>query len=169
MDNREKNWFVVYTRSRAEKKVSADLAAVDIECYLPLQRQLRRWKNRKKWVEMSLISGYCFVHITRKEYDQVLKIPNVVSYVTFESKAAIIPENQILTMKQMLGQPCLNIEVSHDNFAPGNKVLVMEGPLMGLEGELKEEHGKNRFILRMDAINSVFMADIPGSMIKMIN
>lgn len=169
MEYREQNWFVVYTRSRAEKKVSAALTAADIECYLPLQRKLRRWKNRKKWVETSLISGYCFVHITRKEYDLVLKTPNVVCYVTFESKAAIVPENQILTMKQMLGQPSLNIEVTHENFVPGNKVLITGGPLMGLEGELKKEHGKNRFILRMDTINSVFMANVPDSMIKMIN
>jgi len=61
----QKAWHVVYTRSRAEKKVYADLTAQGIECFLPVQKQLRQWKDRKKWVEMPLMPGYCFVYIVR--------------------------------------------------------------------------------------------------------
>jgi len=80
-----KVWYAVYTRSRAEKKVLAELEAKNIECFLPLQKQLRQWKDRKKWVEVPLIPGYCFVHINRIDYDRVLHINNVVSYTIFEN------------------------------------------------------------------------------------
>ena len=93
--NHQKQWHVIYTRSRAEKKVQLELILKDIENYLPIQKKLRQWKDRKKWVEMPLMSGYCFVHITRKEYDLVLQTNNVVSYVRFEGKAATIPDSQI--------------------------------------------------------------------------
>ena len=91
----QKLWHVVYTRSRTEKKVCDELTINNIECFLPLQKKLRQWKDRKKWVEMPLMSGYCFVHVSRKEYDKVLQTNNVVCYITFEGKAAAIPDKQI--------------------------------------------------------------------------
>lgn len=157
-----KVWHVIYTRSRAEKKVCADLTAKNIECYLPIQKQLRQWKDRKKWVDVPLMPGYCFVHVSRRDYDRVLNTKNVVSYVIFERKAAVIPDGQIDSLKQMLRQTDFKVEVSHETFRQGKKVGIINGPLLGLTGELKMEHGNNRFILRLDAINTVFLADVPA-------
>src|SRR5680860_635883 len=92
-----KYWHVIYIRSRSEKKVVSELTLKNIEGFVPMQKKLRQWKDRKKWVEMPIISGYCFVHISRKEYVEVLKTNNVVCYLTFEGKAAIVPDYQIET------------------------------------------------------------------------
>jgi len=143
--NTEKQWHVVYTRSRAEKKVQLELTIKNIENFLPMQKKLRQWKDRKKWIEMPLMSGYCFVQITRKEYDLVLQTNNVVSYVRFEGKAAIIPDKQIDALKQMLKQYVFDVDVTTDNFEPGKKVEVVEGPLIGLRGELVEARGLLEF------------------------
>ena len=59
-------WHAIYVHSRAEKKVHVELTLKGIESFLPLHRKLRQWSDRKKWVEIPLISGYVFVHITRK-------------------------------------------------------------------------------------------------------
>ncbi|NLO02346.1 MAG: UpxY family transcription antiterminator [Bacteroidales bacterium] len=165
IETSSKKWHVVYTRSRAEKKVYSDLKAYDIECFLPLKKQLRHFKNRKKWVEITLISGYCFVNITRKDYDRVLQVNNVVSYVAFERKAAIVPDKQIDYLKQMLRQSDFDVEVTNNNFSPGKKVMVVEGPLMGLSGELMEERGKKRFLLRIAAINTVCSVVVPSEIL----
>jgi len=156
-----KRWHVVYTRSRAEKKVYADLKTIDIECFLPLKKQLRQWKDRKKWVDVPLITGYCFVHIDKSEFEKVLQTENVVSYVAFEKKAAIIPDVQIEYLQKMMMQSEFEILVSRDNFKPGKKVEIIAGPLIGLQGELVEEQGKHHFVLRINAINTVFMAVVP--------
>jgi transcription antitermination factor NusG len=163
-----KVWYAVYTRSRAEKKVLAELEAKNIECFLPLQKLLRQWKDRKKWVVMPVIPGYCFVHITPKEYDSVLHTDNVVSYVIFNRKAAVIPDNQILYLKQMLNQSDFEVEVSFENLKPGQLMEITYGPLLGLKGEMAEMHGKNRFIIRLNSINTVFMLDIPAGYLKTI-
>lgn len=157
-----KQWYVIYTRSRAEKKVETELLAQEIECFLPLQKKLRQWKDRKKWVEMPLMSGYCFVHITRKDYDRVLQANNVVCYVTFEGKAAVIPEHEITSLKQMLKQSDFDITVSHENFEPGKKVEIIAGALIGLKGELIKRRGKHRFILRIQKIETFFTIEIPA-------
>lgn len=166
--NIQKQWYVVYTRSRAEKKVQTELSLKKIENFLPMQKKLRQWKDRKKWVEMPLMSGYCFVHISRKEYDSVLQTNNVVCYVRFEGKAAVIPESQIDGLKKMLKQYDFEVNVSTENFAPGKKVEVIEGPMIGLRGELVEARGKNKFILRFNQINSVVSVEIPANHLSML-
>lgn len=164
----QKQWQVIYTRSRSEKKVRDELTKKNIECFLPLQKKLHKWKDRKKWVEIPLISGYCFVYISRMEYDNVLKTNNVVCYITFEGKAAIVPDYQINSLKQMLKQNDYEISVSHENFESGEEVEIIEGPMMGLRGELVETRRKKKFILRLNQINSIFTIEIPASHISLL-
>lgn len=166
---KQKNWYVVYTKSRAEKKVYDDLIASNIECFLPLQKKLRQWKDRKKWVDIPLIPGYCFVHISRKAYDKVLTNPNVVCYITFEGKAAIVSQEQIDTLKHMLQQTDFEVDVTHENFEPGQKVEIIEEPLVGLQGELIDYRGKNRFILRLQQINTIFVVEIQAKNITYLS
>jgi len=164
----QKQWLVVYTRSRAEKKVELELQIKEIESFLPMQKKLRQWKDRKKWVEMPLMSGYCFVHITRKEYDLVLQTNNVVCYVRFEGKAAVVPDRQIDALKQMLKQYDFEVNVTTENFAPGKKVEVIDGPMIGLRGELIKARGKNKFIIRFNQINSVVSVEIPADHLSLL-
>ena len=139
----EYKWHVVYIRSRAEKKAAIELLQKNIETYLPLQRKLRQWSDRKKWVEMTLISGYLFVYISRKEYDIVLQSNYVVSYVRFEGKAAIIPERQIESLKIMLSQDNLDIDVTPQKFEIGQRIEVISGPLIGVSGKLVNIKGNH--------------------------
>jgi transcriptional antiterminator RfaH len=73
-----------------------------IDAYLPLQKKLKVWSDRKKWVEEPLIRSYVFVRVCEREYYEVLNIQGVVKYVTFNSKAAPIPDWQIDAMKKVV-------------------------------------------------------------------
>ncbi|MGE0019794.1 MAG: UpxY family transcription antiterminator [Draconibacterium sp.] len=158
----QKEWHVVYTRSRAEKKVNDELTHQNIECYLPLQKKLRQWKDRKKWVEFPLMSGYCFVNISRREYDFVLQSDNVVCYVTFEGKAAVIPGYQIEALRKMTKQYDFEVNVTTEKFEPGQTVEIIAGPMIGLRGELVKARGKNKFIIRLEQLKSAVSIEIPA-------
>jgi transcription antitermination factor NusG len=161
-----KNWHAVYTKSRAEKKVLTELEFLGIEAYLPLQRKLKQWSDRKKWIEIPLISGYIFVCISNKEYDKVLQTNGVVTYVRFEGKAALIPDFQIEYLKKMLDQSDLNIEVSFKQIDPGDKVIVTEGPLIGLTGTLFSFKGRKRVAVKLEQLNLSLMVDLPLNQIQ---
>ena len=154
------NWYAVYIKSRAEKKAQAELQFKEIESFLPLQRKLRQWSDRKKWVEMPLIPGYLFVHISRKEYDAVLQSNFIVSYVRFEGTAATIPDNQIEYLKLMLKQDNLNIEISHETFEPGQIVDVVAGPLIGLRGKLVRFKGKEKVAIELEQLGYSALVEI---------
>ena len=163
-----KLWYAIYTRSRAEKKVASELHLQEIECFLPLQKKLRQWKDRKKWVETPLLPGYCFVHVNRKEYDRVLQTDNVVCYITFEGKAAVVRNEQIEGLKTLLKQNEFDVEITRESFETGKKVEIIKGPLVGLRGELYEIRGKHKFMLRIEQIDKSFIIEVPSDYLSAI-
>lgn len=155
-------WHAVYVHSRAEKKVHVELTIKGVESFLPLQRKLRQWSDRKKWVEIPLISGYVFVHITRKHYDLVLQTDNVMQYVRFEGKAAVIRDQDIEILKRMLGQSDLDIEITMEELQPGMHVEIIAGPMMGVKGELISFRGKNKVALRILPLGFTVLVESPA-------
>ncbi|MDP2336011.1 MAG: UpxY family transcription antiterminator [Bacteroidota bacterium] len=160
------NWYAVYVKSRTEKKAQTELQFQEIETFLPLQRKLRQWSDRKKWVEMPLISGYLFVRICRKEYDTVLQTNYVVSYVRFEGTAAVIPDNQIEYLKLMLKQENLEIEITRESFAPGQMIEVIAGPLIGLRGKLVRIKGKSKVAIELEQLGYSALVEILANDIR---
>jgi transcription antitermination factor NusG len=153
-------WHAVYVKSRAEKKAQTELQLQEIETFLPLQRKLRQWSDRKKWVETPLISGYLFVQASRKEYDLILQSNYVVSYVRFEGKAAIIPDAQIEYLKLMLKQDSSEIEITREKLKPGQMIEVVAGPLIGLKGKLQKTKGKNKVAIELEQLGCSALIEI---------
>lgn len=164
----QSSWHAIYVHSRAEKKVHAELARKGIEAFLPLQRKLRQWSDRKKWVEIPLISGYVFVRITRKFYDVVLQTDNVMQYVRFEGKAAVIRDQDIEILKKMLGQSEIEVEITMEDLHPGVLVEINTGPMMGFRGELISFHGNNKVALRIPPLGFTVMVESPTSNLTIV-
>jgi transcriptional antiterminator RfaH len=97
MDN--KKWFVIRTNPRAEKQVSQRLLDIGIEHYLPLYRQIRQWKDRKKYVEAPLFSSYVFVRTTEKARNEVFKVSGIVKYLFVGGQIAVVTEKEIAQIK----------------------------------------------------------------------
>ena len=64
--NNNKEWFVLVTANRAEKKVGIGLSEIGIENFVPVKLKLRQWHDRKKWVEMPLFNNYIFVLVDHR-------------------------------------------------------------------------------------------------------
>ncbi|HAH24855.1 MAG TPA: antitermination protein NusG [Prolixibacteraceae bacterium] len=153
-------WHAVYVKSRAEKKAQSELQTQEIDTFLPLQRKLRQWSDRKKWVEMPLISGYLFVRASRKEYDQVLQSNYIVSYVRFEGKAAVVPDSQIEYLKLMLSQDNTPIEITQEKLKPGQMIEVVSGPFIGLKGKLQKIKGKSKVAVELEQLGYSALVEI---------
>ena len=102
----EKGWYAIYTHSRAEKRVSDRLTEAGIETFLPLQKTLRQWSDRKKLVEKPLISSYVFVKVVPKEFFTVRKTDGVVKFIMLQGKPVVIPEIQITNLRHPVRQRC---------------------------------------------------------------
>jgi transcriptional antiterminator RfaH len=167
MAARKQYWYAAYTRSRAEKKVLEELQRQGIDAYLPLQKKLKKWSDRRKWVEEPLLRCYIFVNIDMTDYFKVLNTRGIVSYITFEGKAVPIPDNQIEVLRKIVATEA-DVEVTADNFTPGDKVRVVSGPMHGLEGELVNFRGNRRVMVRIDHIGQQLLISIPAGFLEQV-
>src|SRR4051812_47027918 len=88
-------WYPVYTNPRAEKKAYEALVNKGIEAYLPLQRTLKQWSDRKKWVEEPLIKSYLFVRIAEHAQAEVLMTKGIARFIYFSGRISPMPDRQI--------------------------------------------------------------------------
>jgi len=161
LDIRQPHWLAAYTKPRNEKKVYRRLVDAGIETFLPLQKRMKQWSDRKKLVEEPLLRSYIFVRITEKDYFRVLGTPGVVRYVSFEGKAAPIPDRQIDTLKMLIGEQ-VNIEVLEHDISPGEKVVIELGTMRGFEGELVRIAGENRVVIRIEHVTHSLLVTLPS-------
>lgn len=161
------NWYAIYTRSRYEKKVFSELIARGIDAYLPLNRTLRRWSDRKVWVEEPYIRSYVFVNVDANKYALALQVTGAVKYIFFEGKPAIIPDWQIELLKKAL-EIGKDYEITNKAFAPGDKVMISRGAFINFSGELLETQGKHKVIIRIDHIGHSILLTIPLSYLEKV-
>jgi transcription antitermination factor NusG len=166
--NSVKNWYAIYVQPRAEKKVSQALEGKGLEHYLPLRKSLHQWSDRKKWVEIPVISGYIFVNISPNERMDVLKTGFVHSYVRYLGQDAIIPEKQINAMKCALGNTDLTVNIDSNDYKTDQPVRVVKGPLAGLTGNLVSIKNRKKFIILLEQIRMNIVIEIPVSQIEII-
>lgn len=147
-----RSWYAVYTAPRAEKKVRERFQQSGIEHYLPVQIVTRKWHDRLKKVEQPVLTGYIFVHILPEEAKQVLLTYGAIAFVREHTRPALIPDNQIERLRQMVEQSDEEVEFCASDFPPGTPVRITRGELSGLIGELVETKGKFKVAVRLTGL-----------------
>lgn len=149
-----RQWLVAYVQSCLEKKTAQRLAAMGIECYLPVQSEIRQWSDRRKRVDRLVIPMMIFVHVTPQERPLPLSLQAVSRYMVLrgESTPAVIPDEQMDRFRFMLDYSPEAVEMCSAPLAPGDAVKVIKGPLAGLEGELITVNGKSKVAVRLDML-----------------
>ena len=110
MGVRAKRWYALYTKSRAEKKAERELQLKGLEAYLPLEKRLKQWSDRKKWVEFPMFRGYLFLFSRTVYFPKVLEHPAAVHVVRLSGKFAAIPDDQIEFIKKVAENQYLSIK-----------------------------------------------------------
>ncbi|RZA02806.1 MAG: UpxY family transcription antiterminator [Sphingobacteriaceae bacterium] len=160
-----RKWYPVYTHARAEKKAYEALVKKGIETYLPLNRQLKQWSDRKKWVEEPLIKSYLFVNITDQEQMEVLTTKGVARFIYFSGKITPMPSSQIYDLKLLLAS-AYELEVTEENLQPGEKIIIKAGPLKGMQGEIVSHRSQKQLLLRLDNMGVSILVQVAPSLIN---
>jgi transcriptional antiterminator RfaH len=167
MEN-QAHWYAVYTKPRSEKKLADRLNDKGIEAYLPMRRTLKQWSDRKKMVDEPLISSYVFVNVPKENYFDVLNTPGAVKYIWFCGKPAVIPSNQIRTLKLIISNN-LEIDCVSADLAKGAQVKVVSGPMKGLTGELLNYAGKHKVMIRLDPVEKALLLTISPGLLEVVS
>jgi transcription antitermination factor NusG len=155
-----KQWHVIYTKSKWEKKVDDLLLQRGFESWCPVQKQERQWSDRKKIIEAPLFRSYVFVKASKEDYSKILSTIGVVNFLYFERKPAIIRDVEIEEIKKYLGlSTTASIQiVDLANLPAQTKVSINQGLFMGQRGEIVKAGKKNVFV-RLDSINMMMIVE----------
>lgn len=143
-------WYAAYTCTNHERRVAQQLDERRVENFLPLYRSVRRWKDRRKELQLALFPSYVFVHMDVKERVKVLQLPGVVNLVTFGGVPAALPDSEIETLR--LGSACPTQIMPHPYLRVGRRVRVASGPFAGTEGILVRRREGCRVVVSIDLL-----------------
>jgi transcription antitermination factor NusG len=132
-----RTWLAIYTKPRWEKKVLERLQQNGVKAYCPLKRSRRVWSDRKKWIDIPVISSYVFVNINETEHELVRSISGVVNFVYWLGKPAVIRDVEIEELKTMLHEYELT-EKDPVKFFKEQPVFVKSALVKGATGVIKK-------------------------------
>ena len=162
IDSREQpHWYAIQTRSRHEKMVRDQLAAKSITHLLPLWRKRSIWKDRVKYIEVPLFSGYLFGHFALQDKVAVLETFGVARIVGVNGTAVPVPEEQITAVRTMV-EHRLPYD-PHPYLVEGMRVRIKRGMLTGAEGTLIAKRGRHRLVIGMDLIQQAVAVDVDSA------
>jgi transcription antitermination factor NusG len=143
-------WYATYTHARHEKKVAQQLEERHIEHFLPVYRSVRRWKDRRKELDLVLFPGYVFVRLSLADRLRVLQLPGVVRFVSFNGQPAALLGTDIEALRNGLTH---GVRAEHHPYlTAGRRVKVVHGPLAGAQGILVRTKTNCRVVISIDAI-----------------
>ncbi len=146
-------WFAVWVEVKREKRVFEFLQKKNIESYLPLQKKRKHYTKRKpEWVEIPLLRGYVFVRIVQDDYCCVLQTQHVKNFLKIRKNLLAIPDAEIDLLKRFLGQQDYEVSLLKNEWTPGDRVRIVQGPLVGQEGVLVKKKNKRFFVVQLEIV-----------------
>lgn len=169
MSSEKLPWYALYVHSRAEKKVYERLIELQYEAYLPLVVIMKKWSDRMKKVEEPLFKSYVFLRADVRKYFEVLEIPGVTKFVSFEHKPVKVPENQIIAIKRYCNDYVeSDSEIYNDNLHEGQLVRIINGPMAGLTGRLAQINNKKRLVVFIESVGRYLPINISRAKVEAV-
>jgi transcription antitermination factor NusG len=158
MGNVERNWYVIYTKPRWEKKVHSFLLLKGYHSYCPLNKIKKKYTDRYKVVEEPLFKSYVFIKISDQEKNEVRLTNGVVNFVYWLKKPAIVAEKDIITIKKFLKE-YENVKIEALDYKEGQRVKIAAGLLMDNEAKIIKVM-KHKVIATLSSIGFNLTAEI---------
>ena len=129
-----------------------------MEHILPTYQSVRRWKDRRKVLELPLFPGYIFVRMDLKNRLRILEVPGVVRLIGFNGMPTALRDDEIDTLREGLAQTCAIRPYPY--IVAGRRVRIARGPFQGLEGVLIRQKRNLRVVLSLDLIRRSVLVDV---------
>lgn len=137
-----------------------------ITSFLPTQKVVRQWSDRKKKIEVPLFPNYVFVNTPLQERSKVFAVKGIIKYVSIKGEPCKVSSTTIDSIKIMIAG---KLEVVSDIFCEGEEVIVYRGPLAGVTGTLVEKRGRYKVCVRLEALNQSILVEVSVGQIRKVS
>jgi transcription antitermination factor NusG len=179
-DSEKVKWYPMRSTYSRELKVKENLVQLGVECYVPMTYRVLERDGERHRLLVPAIHNLIFVHAS-KDAIKVLKENNpLFSSLRFimrkslhekdaESETLIIPTSQmnnfILATRNHEAEVTYlkdgNVSLKH-----GQKVRVVDGNFMGVEGEIIRIRKNKRVTIRVEGLSTVMLNFVPNQCLE---
>jgi transcription antitermination factor NusG len=151
-------WFAVRVRSNFERKSADLLRERGLEEFLPTYRRRNQWSDRKKLIDRPLFPGYLFCRFDPQNWLPVLQTPGVVHVVSLAGKPIPVEESEVESLRTLVRS---SVPLFPQAFLRvGQKVLIRNGPLAGVEGIVEQFEKNCRITVSISLLQRSVSAEI---------
>lgn len=158
-------WFAFYTKSRQEKKVRDVLMRRGFSVFLPLNKEVRQWSDRRKKIEVPLFNAYIFVSISEHKIAEILQTPGVARSIRYNGAPAFLRDQEYELIERFLTTGYHLEVVPQDFFETGDNVTVASGPLKGATGRVAAKY-PNKLLVWLETIGQAIRVEIEPGLLK---
>ena len=151
------NWYVICTKPNTELKVASQLNSLGINAFCPSYSFIKKYSDRKKKAEKPLMPRYVLVKMLEKDRTNVFAVPNVIRYLFWLGKPAIVRHEEIEILKNELeGYQSIS---NKSSLYVGNDFAIPYGPFKGINGKILN-FSNNRMRLELKNIGLFLTVNI---------
>jgi transcription antitermination factor NusG len=159
-------WFVLTVKPQHELAAAAGLTAKRIEGLAPTCIVHRRWSDRIKTLTLPLFPGYVFCRTPLAARTSVLQTAGVRGFVSFGGSPTPVPESEMdailrITSTGLSVEPLACLRT-------GERVLVTDGALRGLEGTLLQCGGRVRVVVGIEMLQRSVSVEIDRAALQLL-
>lgn len=122
-----RNWYAVYTKPQSETKVVALLSKKRIESFCPHKRMIVGQGSKRKMVYEPLFPSFVFVLITEIQMYEVRRTSDVINFVYWLGRPAMIRTEEIENIAHFNGA-YYNIQVEKSPVNAAGMVKITNEP-----------------------------------------
>lgn len=164
-------WGFAYLRPRTEKKVADALAGRDVPVYLPLVNKARLHHGSKVVTSHPMIPGYIFLAAGDQERNELKRSEK--NFVHIELLRIPIDEETLIRELNALRQFEILAQTQEVYVNPGirrgDKVVITQGPLKGLETEvIRRDDARNAIIVNVTILEKTVEYPVSADELKRI-
>jgi transcription antitermination factor NusG len=166
-DSPEK-WYVVVVKKIPYTDAQPLLRKLGYACYVPVQKQLHYWSDRKKWIDVPILRPYIFLYTNLKDRDLLFENSDFFYFLRSEGRLATSSESEITHLKMLCNEQA-SVSIQPKPVKKGDKVEIISGPLSGMQGFTFQESGKQRFLIQIESLGQFASIEIESSKLKVLS
>ena len=160
-------WYVVYTKPREEARARENLERQGHQCYLPELALEKRRRGRVVAVTEPLFPRYLFIRteqdLATAGWGSLRSTRGVVKLVEFGAGPVVVDDEFLEALRERTaGVPA----TAQALFAPGETVLIDEGPFAGLAALFQMKEGADRAAVLLEFLGQEVRAAVPYATLR---
>ena len=164
-----RNWYLIHTKIRQERVALENLERQGFACFLPLIHVEKLRRGALQVVQESLFPRYLFIRLGTglgsQSWAPIRSTLGVSRLVTFGQTPAKINDELVDAIRVKTD----STEVQLRHFAPGEQVVVTDGPFVGVEAIYQMADGEGRVMVLLNILSKPVKMSVAPASVRTVN